>query len=139
MKAGCQIYVKGSLEAAELYKLALNLTPDPAMTAFNEDGTYEHVSLMYGDAEIVAVAEDSLDEHDDIIARNKRPIMSFNVSGLESRDAVDHAYAVLSKEARINDNPDGPGAPFWAGEDDVYGFSLLDKHGVHWSICAIFD
>ena len=60
--------------------------------------------------------------------------MSFNVDGLVSREAVDHAYAVLSKEARINDNPDGPGTPFWADEGEFYAFSLLDKFGVHWGI-----
>jgi len=96
MKASPQIYVKGSLEAAELYKDALNLTPDPEMTGYNEDGAYEHVSLMYGDTKIFAVAEDSLDLHDDKLAQNKRPVMSFNVSQLSTREAYDHAYAVCT-------------------------------------------
>jgi len=136
MKASPQVYVKNSLEAAELYKNALNLTPDPEMTGYNEDGTYEHVSLMFGDTEVVAVAEDSLDLHDDKLAQNKRPVMSFNVSQLGTREAVDHAFAVLSKEARINDNPNGPESPFWDDDGVVYGFSLLDKFGVHWWICT---
>ena len=135
MKASPQVYVKGSLEAAELYKNALNLTPDPEMTAYNEDGTYGHVSLMYGGVEIVAIAEDSLDLHDDKLVQNKRPVMSFNVSQLGTRESVDHAYAVLSKDARINDNPNGPKSPCWDDDGVVYGFSLLDKFGVHWWIC----
>ena len=118
-----------------MYKNALNLTPDPEMTGYNKDGTYEHVSLMHGDVEIIAVAEDSLDLHDDRLAQNKRPVMSFNISKLDTREAVDHAYAVLSREARINDNPNGPESPFWDDDGVVYGFSLLDKFGVHWWIC----
>ena len=134
MKSGCQIYVKGSLEAAELYKRAFNLTPDPEMTGYNEDGTYEHVSLMYGETEIVALAEDWADLHDDLIAANKCPVMSFNVYELGTREAVDRAYAALSEEARVNKNPDGPCAPFWNREGDLYGFGLTDKFGVHWGV-----
>ena len=123
------------MEAAELYKNAFGLTPDPEMTCFNEEGSYEHVSLMHGDTEVVAVAEDSFDLHDSKTAQGKRPVMSFNVSGLGSREAVDHAYAVLSKEARINDNPNGPEAPGWDADGTVYGFNVLDKFGVHWWVC----
>ncbi len=60
MKSYCQLYVKGSLEAVAFYQKAFNLTLNPDMTAYNKEGSYEHVSLMYGDNEILAVAEDTL-------------------------------------------------------------------------------
>ena len=134
MKSCCQIYVKGSIEAVSLYQKAFNITPNPDMTAFNEDGTYEHVSLMFGENEIIAVAEDSNDECGDILTSNKRPLMAFNVSGLGTKEAVDHAYSILSVGARINDSPTGPAAPFWDEEGNEYWFSLVDKFGVYWGV-----
>ena len=134
MKAGCQIYVKNSLEAAELYIKAFDLTPSPEMTGFNEDGTYEHVSLMHGENEIIAIAENSNGEHGDTIVGKNLPHMAFNVSRLGTREAVDHAYAVLSAEARFNENPDGPACPFWDADGNEYWFSLVDKFGVYWGV-----
>jgi len=132
MESGCQIYVKGSLEAAALYRKAFCLTP--GMTALNEDGTYEHISLMSGENEIIAIAEDSLDLHHDVIAKHKFPVMSFNVYGLGTREAVDLAYAVLNEGARISENPDGPDIACWDDTGTVYSFSLTDKYGVHWGV-----
>ena len=132
MKSGCQIYVKGSLEAAELYQKAFNLTK--GMTALNEDGTYEHISLMSGENEIIAIAEGSDDFCCDVILKDRCPIMSFNVAGLGTREAIDHAYAVLSEGARHNNNPDGPNIACWDDTDTVYSFNLVDKFGVHWGI-----
>lgn len=132
MKSGCQIYVKGSLEAAELYQKAFNLTK--GMTALNEDGTYEHVSLMSGENEIIAIAEGSDDFCCDVILKDRCPIMSFNVAGLGTREAIDHAYAILSEDARHNNNPDGPNIACWDDTDTVYSFNLVDKFGVHWGI-----
>jgi len=134
MKSTPQIYVKGSLEAAALYQKAFNLTPDPNMTGFNEDGTYEHVSLMSGDTEIIAVAEDSLGLHSDKVVRDKIPVMAFNVSKLGTKEAVDHAYTVLSAEARINNNPNGPECPSWDADENEYWFGLVDKFGVCWGV-----
>ena len=134
MKSCPQIYVKGSLDAVALYKEAFNLTLNPDMTAFNDDGTYEHVSLMSGDNEILAVAEDSLDLHSDIVANNKKPIMAFNVFQLGTKEAVDHAYNVLSAEARINENLDGPVCPYWDEDGNEYWFGLVDKFGVYWGV-----
>lgn len=134
MKSTPQIYVKGSLEAVALYQKAFNLTLNPDMTGFNDDGTYEHVSLMSGDVEIIAVAEDSLNMHSGLDVENKIPLMAFNVYQLGTREAVDHAYAILSVEARKNENPDGPACPFWDEEGNEYWFSLVDKFGVYWGV-----
>ena len=134
MKSGCQIYVKGSLEAAELYKKAFNLTPDPEMTHYNEGGSYAHISLMFGANEIIAIAEGSDDFCRDVILKEKCPIMAFNIDGLGTREAIDHAYAVLSKDARHNNNPNGPSIACWDDTDTVYSFNLVDKFGVHWGV-----
>jgi len=134
MKSGCQIYVKGSLEAVELYVKAFHLTLNPDMTGFNEDGTYEHVSLMSGENEIIAVAEDLNGLHSDSIVEKNLPNMAFNVSQLGTREAVDHAYAVLSAEARFNENAEGPACPFWDKDGNEYWFSLVDKFGVYWGV-----
>lgn len=130
MKSTPQIYVKGSLEAVALYQKAFNLD----MTAFNKDGTYEHVSLMSGDNEILAVAEDSLDLHNGRIAGDKIPVMAFNVSKLGTQESVDYAYAVLSAEARINESPNGPACPDWDEDGNEYWFSLVDKFCVYWGV-----
>ena len=113
---------------------AFNLTPDPNMTAFNADGTYEHVSLLSGGTDILAVAENSNGAHSAEIEGGKIPIMAFNVYELGSREAVDHAYAVLSEGARKNENPDGPACPFWDEDGNEYWFSLVDKFGVYWGV-----
>lgn len=134
MKAGCQIYVRGSLEAVALYQKAFNLTLNPDMTSFNSEGSYEHVSLMSGENDILAVAEDIYRQHGDEVVGMKRPIMAFNVYELGTREAVDHAYAVLSAEARHNDNPDGPECPFWDEDGNEYWFALVDKFGVYWGV-----
>jgi len=44
MQSGCQIYIKGSIEAVALYVKAFNLTL--GIVDQYEDGTYRHVSLM---------------------------------------------------------------------------------------------
>ena len=134
MKSGCQIYVKGSLEAAELYKEAFNLTPDPEMTHYNEEGSYAHISLMFGENEIIAIAEGSDSFCCDVILKDRCPVMAFNVVGLGTREAIDHAYAVLSKDARHNNNLDGPNIACWDDTGTVYSFNLVDKFGVHWGV-----
>ena len=133
MQSTCQIYVKGSVEATAFYQQAFNLTF--GMTALNEDGTYEHVSLMYGDKEFLAIAEDVNDMHG-YAAESKWPIMAFNVYPLESREAVDRVYKILSEGALLNENPDGPAVPWWDDSAEFYGFSLVDKFGVNWGVMA---
>lgn len=132
MKTCGQIYVKGSVEAFELYKNALRLTT--GMYCLNKDGTLEHADLRYGDKEIIAVAEDTSNLHSGKLADGKQSIMFFNVWDLGTREAVDHAYAVLSAGACWNENPDGPSTPLWDDEGKGYAFALVDKFGVHWWI-----
>ena len=134
MKSGAQVYVKGSVEAVELYKKAFHLTPDPGMTFLNDDGSYEHVTLLSDGGFFLCVAEDAAGLCSMDIAGGKRPVMTFNVNGLGTREVVDHAYAVLSAEARVNESPDGPDIAYWDASGRAYSFSLLDKFGVHWYV-----
>ena len=127
MQTDCQIYVKGSVEAVAFYQKALNLTL--GMTGMNEDGTYEHASLMSDGYVVLCVAEDDMSSAE--IQVGKRPVMSFNCYGLGTREAVDQAYNVLSKDARDTmGNPNGPTSWPW----NEYCFSLVDKFGVYWWI-----
>ena len=125
-----QVYVKGSVEAFELYMDAFQLAT--GMYCLNDDGTLEHADLTDGTNPIIAVAEDSLDLHSATIAGGKQSAMVFNVWKLGSREAIGHAYAKLSAEARWNANPNGPDTAAWDDTGTVYSFSLVDKFGVHW-------
>ena len=93
---------------------------------------------MSGKNEILAAAENSKEMHCDEIVGNKIPIMAFNVYELGTRETVDHAYALLSAEARINENMDGPACPFWDEEGNEYWFGLADKFGVYWELKIVF-
>ena len=64
MNATPQIYIKNSDKAVPFYQEAFGLTI--GMTAQNSDGTYEHISLMSGKNEILAIGEDKDNIHADI-------------------------------------------------------------------------
>ena len=133
MQSGCQIYIKGSIEAVALYVKAFNLTL--GIVDQYEDGTYRHVSLMSGENEIVAIGEDChYDRHADGYTGGKLPNVAFNVHSLGTKEAVDHAYAVLSENARYNSNPEGPESPDWDENNAEYWFGLVDKFGIYWGV-----
>ena len=91
----------------------------------NDDGTYAHASLMSGENEILAIAEDKKYKKPSVENGNG---MSFNCYGLGTREAVQRAFDVLSEGALRNDNPNGPGALPWSD----FCFYLTDKFGVYW-------
>jgi uncharacterized glyoxalase superfamily protein PhnB len=126
MQTGCQIYVKGSVEAVNLYQRAFNWTI--GMNFVNPDGTYLHVSLMSDEREMLAIGEDTNNTGSPEIQGGKWPVMSFNCYDLGTREAVDQAYTVLNEGARATQNPDGPAPVPW----NEYCFFMLDKFGVHW-------
>lgn len=125
MRISCQIYVKGSVEAVAFYQRAFNWTI--GMNFKGSDETYAHASLMFGEREVLAVAECANDTSSPEIQSGKMPVMSFNCCNL-SREAVDQAYNVLSDGARNTENPDGPTPKPW----NEYCFNLVDKFGVRW-------
>jgi len=130
MQIGCQIYVKGSVEAVAFYQRAFGWTI--GMNFINPDGAYAHASLMSGKGsrkrEMLAVAEDKVNTGSPDVADGEQPIMQFSCWDLKSREAVDQAYSVLSEGVRSTRSPDGPAAVPW----NDYCFGLVDKFGVHW-------
>ena len=126
MQSGCQIYVKNSIEAVAFYQKAFNA--NLGMNILDANGVYEHASLMFGEREILAVAEDKNDTNSPLVQNGKLPVMSFNCYDLGSREAVDQAYKVLSEDARSTENPGGPAPLPW----NEYCFYLVDKFGVYW-------
>ena len=89
---------------------------------------------MSGETEIISLNEDRYNNHYDIADKSKLPFFAINVAPLGTREAVDHAYSVLSAEARVNENPNGPESPDWDNEGNKYWFSLVDKFGVYWGV-----
>jgi len=126
MRIGCQVYVKGSVDAVAFYQRAFDWTI--GMNFKNPDGTYAHASLMSGEREVLAVAEDGNPATRTVSLDGKWPAMAFNCAGLNSREAVDRAYDVLSEGARTTSNPGGPASVPW----NEYCFTLVDKFGVYW-------
>ena len=126
MQLGCQIYVKGSVEAVAFYQNAFNLTI--GMNFFDENGRYAHASLMSGENEVLAIAEDINNSNSHEIKDGKLPVMTFNCYGLGTDEAVQHAYNVLSEGAVRNENPNGPAPVPWS----ALCFTVVDKYGVHW-------
>ncbi len=130
MQTGCQIYVKGSEEAVRMYQAAVGWTK--GMCFQRPNGTYEHVSLMSGEREMLAVAEDADGICSPETVGGKAPVMSFNCYDLGTREAVDLAYSVLSEGARFTENPGGPGPLPW----NDYCFYLVDRYGVYWWVAV---
>ena len=113
-----QIYVKGSVEAVELYQKAFNAVL--GYNVKNENGTFYHSELdVYG--QILSVAERSDD--DSIVTGN---IMQFCLQfSKEEEDLLKKAYNTLSDDAKIL-FPLGP-CDYSAAAAD-----LIDKFGVRW-------
>lgn len=124
MKTGCQVYLTGSVEAVEFYQRAFDVTL--GMNFKNDDGTFSHASLMSGDNEILAIAENKNNPRKPSMENGNG--MSFNCYGLGTREAVLRAFDVLSEGALNNENPNGPGPLPWCD----YCFYLTDKFGIHW-------
>lgn len=112
-----QIYVKGSIEAAEFYQRAFGapLVADHK----NQDGTYyEHAELdVFG--QIIAIAERECKT-----GENMQFCLHFD---LDEKEKVLKAYEVLKEDA-INMAP--PDSCVWS----PFVFGGIDKFGVNWCI-----
>lgn len=113
-----QIYVKGSVEAVEVYKKAFD-----AALGFNvksPDGTYYHSELDV-DGQVIAVAEGNADR----IAGNTMQFCLHYGEGEEEK--VKKAYEVLKNGAEIL-FPLGPCvfSPYMA--------DFIDRFGVRWCL-----
>ena len=113
-----QIYVKGSIEAAEFYQKAFDAKL--GVTYKNSEGEYMHAELdVYG--QILAISEDC----NRIAGDNLQFCLHFDK---DEKDKVTKAYEVLKNEAKKIDYPLGPCdfSPCMA--------SVIDKFGVFWCI-----
>ena len=121
LRSMMQVYVKGSVEAVQLYEQAFGA--QLICEHRNEDGTYLHAELsVYG--QILAVSE-SRDA--DITTGNT---MQFCLHfGEHNQHLVDMAYKVLKQDATIT-TPLGPCffSPCMVG--------LIDRFGVNWCLFA---
>jgi uncharacterized glyoxalase superfamily protein PhnB len=125
MRAVTQLVVKGTVEAAKTYIAAFELSMGLAVK--HDDGTYAHLSLMYGDIEILSMTESgrsvNIKQPYDVISG----IANIGVYGL-TKDKVYNAYEVLKKDALIISEE--PQSVPWL---ELY-FILTDKFGVGWQV-----
>ncbi|MCL2593568.1 MAG: hypothetical protein FWD82_09420 [Defluviitaleaceae bacterium] len=137
MRIIAQLCIDGTIEAAELYKEAFDLTL--GLTVKHDDGTYAHLSLMCGDAEVLSMTEKSKLEgaahlkgtNAECHAGNTRAFdspVTVGIYGL-TKEAVQKAYDILKKDAILFD-PEGPKSLPWLELD----FHIIDKFGVSWEV-----
>jgi len=116
-----QVYVKGSVEAVELYKKAFDV--ELAAEYKNSDGTFSHAEFEIN-GQTFAVSESWFNES------IKGNIMQFIFHFGESKnDNVKKAYSVLKNEAEILHQLGPIG---WS----PLAFALIDKFGVNWCIAV---
>lgn len=115
------VYVKGSVEAVELYQKAFDAKLVSEYR--NEDGSYMHAELdVFG--QILAISE-ALPEAGERIAGTT---MQFNLHfGKGNEEVVKKAYEVLKNDAQIH-------TPIAECFFSPLMFGLIDKFGVNWCI-----
>jgi len=112
-----QVYVKGSVEAVELYQKAFDAKL--GITGKSDDGAYMHAELDV-DGQIVAVSEAS----DQTIGNQMQFCLHFH---LHEKDKVAKAYEVLQKDAMKVWPPDRcDWSPYVTG--------VIDKFGINWCL-----
>jgi uncharacterized glyoxalase superfamily protein PhnB len=124
-RIGAHVYVKGSTEAVELYKEALNLKVKGKPT-LDDDGNYWHCVLARDGENIISISEDKYlpdellkDYPDDV-----RPIMLFSVV-FEDEGDLRRAYSLLA-------NGGNPCAGIKVEPHSIISCDVIDKFGVFW-------
>ncbi len=126
MKNYTQVYVKNSIEAAELYCKAFGA--EITREFMNETNTaYEHCELSVNGEGFLALAEASNPCDIEVVHRNKWETMTFNVFEMGSEDAVRNAFRILSDGGVIIESiHELPWSKCCA--------TIIDKYGVCWWI-----
>ncbi len=88
---GVGLYLRGSVDAVELYKSAFGLTL--GYHVLNSDGSYFHSELMKGDREMLSVVEAVRDVRESPVQLGLT---------LDTREALEHALRVLSEGGTVN-------------------------------------
>lgn len=126
MKNYTQVYVKNSLEAAKLYCDAFGAEITREMK--KPDGTaYEHCELSVNGEGFLALAEAANPCDVELIHKMKWETMTFNVFEMGSKEAVLHAFEVLSDGGVVLH-------PIGALPWNEYNATAIDKYGVCWWI-----
>ena len=123
MKVSAQVYVRGSVEAAEMYCKAFGA--EITFQIKDERGLYAHCELSVNGERILALSE--APEDCDLTPKTKWQPMAFNAFELGTKEAVENAYNVLKEGGTVID-PLGP-CP-WS----ECCSNLIDKYGVFWWI-----
>ena len=121
MKIGPQVYVRGSVEAADLYCAAFG-----AVKSFEikgENGLYAHCELSVNGTRIMALSEAPADC--DTSPKTAWQIMAFNAFEFGTEEAVRRAYDLLKEGGHIiHPLAPCPWNPCCA--------DLIDRFGVFW-------
>ena len=127
MQTVIQLCIDGTVEAAEMYKEAFNLSLGSDVK--HDDGTFAHLSLMHENNEILSMTERSKASNDKGTKQpnDAQPTTAIGIYGL-SKEAVNKAYEILKKDAKNILN--GPTSCPWL---ELY-FILTDKFGVMWQV-----
>jgi uncharacterized glyoxalase superfamily protein PhnB len=124
MKISSQVYVRGSIEAAEIYCRAFG-----AEIGFNVKdeitNEYQHCELMVDGQLFMALSEAPQDC--DTGKKDKWQTMAFNVYEMGSEGAVRQAYDVLKEKGTVIDTL---GPCDW----NPCCSNLIDRFGVFWWI-----
>lgn len=122
MKIGPQVYVRGSIEAVEMYCKAFGAE---ITFQIKDNNAYRHCELSVGGQLFMAVSE--APDNCDVSKKCVWQTMAFNVYDMGSEEAVRHAYDILCDGGTVID-PLGP-CPW-----NSYCSNLIDKFGVFWWI-----
>lgn len=126
MKNYTQVYVKNSMEAAELYCKAFGAEITRAFK--NKTSTaYEHCELSVNGEGFLALAEASNPCDINVVHKNKWETMTFNVFEMGSEEAVCDAFRILSDGGVIIE-------PIHELPWSKCCATIIDKYGVCWWI-----
>ena len=123
MKITPQVYVRGSVDAAEAYCRAFGV--QITFQIRKEDGTYAHCELSMGDRPFIALSEAPPD-CEPVPAYPWRT-MAFNVYEMGTEDAVRNAFQVLSEGGTV---VTAVGPCDWS----ACCANVIDRFGVFWWI-----
>lgn len=124
MKISSQVYVRGSIEAVQMYCKAFGA--EISFEIKDKSGNaYEHCELSVNGQLFMAVSE--APDTCDTGKKSKWQTMAFNVYDMGSEDAVRNAYDILRDGGTVID-PIGP-CPW-----NPCCSNLIDKFGVFWWI-----
>lgn len=124
MKNYTQVYVKNSFEAAKTYCDAFGAEISFAIK--NPDQTaYEHCELSVNGEGFLALAEAANPCDVELVHKMKWETMTFNAFEMGSKEAVLHAFEVLSDGGAVLH-------PLGSLPWNEYNATVIDKYGVCW-------